>query len=335
MRVVVTYNDDAHLKKHLNEIERIGEEEVVATAREVAELTRGRLLPVRDVRAALDELRREKPDVVFNFCEGVAGRPRWEMHFALALEMLGIPFTGCDPTAVGICNDKLLTKNILQTAGIEVPATYSGAPAPSPAGRGRSTSPTIKRWIVKPRFEDAGIGIDADSVCTTEEEVRARCEHVAKTYGQPAVVEEFIDGREVNQAMFFGPKGAVLLPPGEIVFDAELQTNERLVGWKAKWAGGSREDRATVSQPLAAEDDTLQRDLADLCSRAAAVLSVGGYCRFDVRQRATGELCILDVNPNPDIGAGSGFRKALSAAGIAFGDFVTELMMAAQSRRRP
>lgn len=316
MRVVVAYNDDAHLKKHLNEIELLGEAEVIDTAREVAQLTGGTLLAVRDVRDALDTLRRDRPDVVFNLCEGVAGNPRWEMNFALALEMIGIPFTGCDPIATAICNDKKLTKQLLEVAGCPVPGEGNGP------------------WIVKPSREDAGIGIDAASVCRTKAEVAARVRHVEATYRQPALVEEFIDGRELNQAMFFDRShGAVTLPPGEIVFSDELGPAERVVGWRAKWDSGSREDRSTVSRTPGVIDDTIRSDLAAMCLRAATVLSLRGYCRFDVRQRPTGELCVIDVNPNPDIGRESGFRKALAAAGIEFADFLNELMMAALARR--
>ena len=121
MGVVVAYNDDTDLKRHLNEIERIGEERVGATAREVAAILGAEILAVSDVRAALDHIRRTRPDIVFNLCEGVAGKPRWEMHFALALEMLQVPFTGCDPIAVGICGDKALTKRLLEVNGIPVP----------------------------------------------------------------------------------------------------------------------------------------------------------------------------------------------------------------------
>jgi D-alanine-D-alanine ligase len=78
----------------------------------------------------------------------------------------------------------------------------------------------------------------------------------------------------------------------------------------------------------------VRRDLTDLCRRAASVLSIGGYSRIDVRQRPSGELCIIDVNPNPDIGKGTGFRKALQAAGIEFPDFLDQLMIAARSKRR-
>lgn len=316
MRVVVAYNDDADLKTHLNEIERIGEEEVGQTAREIAGIVGGDILPVRDVRAAIDHLRRIRPDLVVNLCEGVAGKPRWEMHFALLLEMLRLPFTGCDPIATGICGDKLLTKRLLEVNGIPTP---KGAEGGGP-------------WMVKPSREDAGIGIEAASVCTTRQDLTKRIRYVEETYRQPALVEEFIDGREFNQALFVGRDGIVALPPGEIIFHGATP-QERIVGWKAKWAEGSAEDRATRNMTPAVVTEALRRDLADLCRRAASVLSIGGYSRFDVRQRPSGELCIIEVNPNPDIGEGTGFRKALQAAGIGFPDFLDQLMIAARSKR--
>lgn len=310
MRVVVSYNDDLELKPHLNEIERIGEAESGETAREIAELLNAELYAVRDVRKALRDLK--GADLVFNLCEGVAGKPALEMHFALALEMLGIPFTGCDPIAVGLCTDKILVKRLLNARGIPTPRAFVEG----------------QRAIVKPSREDAGIGIDRASVVATREEAEARARHVEQTYGQPALIEEFIDGREFNQALYLGR----LLPPGEIVFAGSLAPEERVVGWKAKWESGSSEDRATVNRTPADTDDALREALGELSKSAADVLSIGGYCRFDVRQRKTGELCIVDVNPNPDIGRGSGFRKALDAAGIGFRQFLDELMMSALSR---
>lgn len=330
MRVVVAYNDDAALKPHLNETELRGETEVIETAREVARLLDASLLPVRDVRSALDSLRRDRPDVVFNLCEGVAGNPHWEMNFALALEMIGVAFTGADPIATAICNDKYLTKQLLANAGCLTPSGFLVTDrVPQLSGT----------WIVKPVHEDAGIGIDAAAVCNGRDEVAARCAHVIETYRQPALVEEFIDGRELNQAMYFRSGAGtslegVLLPAGEILFSDELTSRERVVGWKAKWADGSDEDRATTNRTPAVMEEAARRALASTCWKAAAVLSIGGYCRFDVRQRANGDLCIIDVNPNPDLGPDSGFRKALTAAGIEFVDFLNELMIAALSRRR-
>ncbi|HSP16843.1 MAG TPA: ATP-grasp domain-containing protein [Thermoanaerobaculia bacterium] len=286
------------------------------------------------MRKAIDELRRHKPDLVFNLCEGVQGNPRWEMHFALALEMLGIPFTGCDPVATGICGDKWMTKQLLNVAAIPTPRGFLVTePRLQPRLAPAETGAPFGTWIVKPSREDAGIGIDASSVCSTEDQITSRCAEVIETYRQPALVEEFIDGRELNQALFYGGEGIVVLPPGEIVFSQQLTPRERVVGWKAKWASGSAEDRATSNRTPAVIDDTLRRDMANMCTRAANVLSLHGYCRFDIRQRPTGELCIIDINPSPDIGQNTGFRKALDAAGIAFSDFLQQLMIAALASR--
>jgi D-alanine-D-alanine ligase len=311
VRVVVAYNDDAALKTHLNEIERIGEEEVADTAREVASLVRGKLLAVRDVRSAIAELRRDKPDVIFNLCEGVQGNPRREMHFALALEMLGIPFTGCDPVAVGICGDKWMTRRLLNASGIPAPRGF----LVKTEDRGPRTEDLPDgTWIVKPSLEDAGIGIDADAVCSSRAEIASRCAYVIETYEQPALVEEFIDGRELNQALFYDSDGIVVLPPGEIVFSPQLAARQRVVGWKAKWSAGSAEDRATRNVTPAEVEEPVRRELADLCTRAANALSIGGYCRFDLREN-------------------TGFRKALSAAGIGFADFLNQLMIGARASR--
>jgi D-alanine-D-alanine ligase len=332
LNVVVTCNDDLHRKPHLNPIERIGEAEVLDAAREVAEVTGGALLLVRDsIDDVLDALRAARPDVVFNLCEGVLGNPRWEMNFALALEMLGIPFTGCDPLAVALCTDKWRVKQLLLAAGLPTPGArvIPSREEGQESGWGCGLFTTNGPWIVKPSREDAGIGIDAAAVCETEAEVEARVRHVVATYRQPALVEEFIDGAEFNQAMYFATDGPRILPPGEIVFDESLTPTERVVGWKAKWAFGSREEKATRNRTPAVIDDTLRRDIGVLCEAAASLLSLRGYCRFDLRQSRTGQLWIVDINPNPDIGRGSGLRLALEAAGIAFPEFVNALIDAA------
>ena len=106
-----------------------------------------------------------------------------------------------------------------------------------------------------------------------------------------------------------------------------------MVGWKAKWDAGSEEDRATRNRTPALVDDATRGRIGALAMSAASLLSIGGYCRFDLRESSDGRLWILDVNPNPDIGAGSGFRLALEAAGIPFVDFLNALIMSAAARR--
>ncbi len=317
--VAVCYNDDWHYRQNLNDLEKTADESVADMARQVAEPLGAELVPVRDdIVGALRHLKQF--DVVFDLCEGVLGRPHWEMHFGLGLEMFGIANANADPVATGLCIDKLLVKRLLRAAGLPSPRMWHGE--------------VDGTWIVKPSREDAGIGIDTASVVTGAEAVEARVRYVEETYKQPALVEEFIEGREFNQAMYVTSDGPVLLPPGEIVFDESLGAKERVVGWKAKWATNSREDLATRPQVPAVIDDTLRRDIGNLALSAASVLSLSGYCRFDMRQSKDGKLWIVDINPNPDISADAGFRRALNAAGIPFPDFLNALIMAALARRR-
>jgi len=322
LRVAVAFNDDAHLKSHLNTTELLGELEVADAAREIAATLEATLIPVRDdILGALLALK--DFDVVVNLCEGVLGQPRLEKNFALALEMLDINHTSGDPIAIGICNDKALTKRLLRAGGL-----------PSPAG---FEDPDFQQLatlrfpvIVKPSREDAGVGIEAASVVQTPDEALARCRSVHATYRQPALVEEFIDGDELNQALYHGRNGLVLLPPGEVCFAPGLAPRERIVGWKAKWDAGSAEDLGTTNRTPAEISDDLRDEIGRVCTDAVLLLGITGYCRFDLRRAKTRELFIVDVNPNPDLGAGTGFRKALDAAQISLRDFLNEIIIAAQ-----
>src|SRR5574338_1220507 len=155
----------------------------------------------------------------------------------------------------------------------------------------------------------------------------ARARHVWTTYSQPALVEVFIAGGEYSLGMYHaGERGLVALPPGQILFDPALGPEQRVVGWRAKWDIGSQEDLATQSRSASDLDPALRADILSTCTRAATMLGMTGYCRFDLRHDADGRICVIDVNANPDIGPGSGFRKALDAAGIAFTEFLEQLI---------
>ena len=318
-RLAVAFNDDAALKKHLNPTELLGELEVVDTAHEIAEILSSDLIPVgEDIRRAIDRCRRF--DVIVDLCEGVLGQPRFEKNFALALEMFGIPHTSCDPVAVGLCSNKQMVKDLLLAAGIPTPMRQ-----PSHIGVIQGT------YIVKPSNEDAGIGIEPAAIVSTADELEARVRYVEQTYRQPALIEQFIDGRELNQAVICGQA----LPAGEVVFAETLPPQERIVGWKAKWDSGSAEDLATQNRTPALIDDATRAELQRICLEATALFGLDMTVRFDLRQALNGQLYIIDINPNPDLGKGTGFRRALDAASIPFAAALETLIMAASSRRAP
>lgn len=337
-RVAVVFNADTHLKPHLSDIEKIGEDESEESAGDLAEVLRQRhhcqvIAVGESVLAAVDELQRFKPDFVFNLCESVLGQTAWEANFAHLLESLGYPTSGCDPVSVSLCHDKVLLKRLFAASSLPAPAGFAFTGSESQSHIRQAIADLLersgtRRVIVKPSREDGGLGVDAASVCHSVDHTVTRSIWVTEVYRQPALIEEFVEGREFNQALFWGRQGVKALPPGEILFDDGFEADERIVGWKAKWDEGSREDLGTRSVTAESLDGKTIESIRNVSLRAAALLGLSGYCRFDLRERSSGEIVILDVNPNPDIGRDSGFRKALVAAGIEFIDFLDDLIAA-------
>ncbi len=346
MKIAITYNADTHLKPHLNEVERLGEDEVAESARDVyAALSATHeceLFPVGDcIAAALLAIRAFAPDVVFNLCEGVLGRTRWEAHFVLALDLLGIPYCGCDAVTIALTQDKGFIKQLLRQMGAPTPEGLAVGPD-SDVDRSMTEITAMLaraasgRVIVKPIREDGGIGVDVTSVVHDAAAAMDRCRSIWAQYQQRALVETFVDGKEYNLALYASRDHIVTLPPGEIVFAPGLRAEERVVGWKAKWDLGSVEDLSTESRIAQGLDPAVHADITATCRHVAAMMGMSGYCRFDLRQDPEGRIQIIDINANPDIGPGSGFRKALAAADIRFEDFLDELIGARlRARREP
>jgi D-alanine-D-alanine ligase len=343
VRVAILYNDDRHLKPQLNPIELRGEEEVGQSAADIEQTLQAghqcRRIALRDsIGDAIGRLEEFSPQVVVHLCEGALGRSEWEPNVTLLLEMLGLPHTGCDPIGAALCHDKGRVKALLRDGGVSTPPGVVIESAGDFAARRSAVETLVERFgrvIVKPVHEDGGIGIDATSVADSADGALGVARELIATLRQPALIEAFIDGAEFNQAIYWNGTAAVLLPAGEVVFDASLTPAERVVGWKAKWDAGSREDRATVSRTPAQIDDRLRQAIGQTCLRAARLLDLTSYCRFDLRQDEAGALHVIDINPNPDIGPDSGFRRALAAAGISFRDFLEQLMMTAAQARQP
>ena len=120
-----------------------------------------------------------------------------------------------------------------------------------------------------------------------------------------------------------------------MIFAETLTARERVVGWKAKWDSGSAEDLATRNRTPAIMDESVRAEVVRICLAAAQLFGLDMAVRFDLRQARSGELYLIDINPNPDLGKGTGFRRALDAAGIPFADALETLIMSACSRRSP
>ncbi len=276
------------------------------------------------LRARLAEL---EPDCAFNLCESLVGDARLESAVPVLLELLGIPFTGSPPEVLSFALRKDRVKARLEAAGI-----------PTPAGRVfvRAGDPCDLPFplIVKPVREDGSVGISRGSVVHDAAALDRAIDAVVTSLRQPCLVEQFIDGRELNVALLGHPTPRVL-PLSEIDFDGLPPDSPRIVSYEAKWSSGSIDDLGTV--PVM--HPTLPNNVAARVRRVAAeafrAVGVRDYGRVDVRLSSSGVPYVIDVNPNCDLSRHAGMARAAAAVGIAYGSFAGLLVRYALRRRRP
>ncbi|MDD5678810.1 MAG: ATP-grasp domain-containing protein [Kiritimatiellae bacterium] len=272
-------------------------------------------IPVRDrIEEIVVPIRRRRPAVIINLCEGFRGQSAYEAQVAGLLELLGVPFTGNSSHALFQCHDKFRTKAILQACKLPTPRCW--------IVEDERQLPAAVRFplIVKPNCEDASIGIYPHSVVRTRAALRKQVARVLAAYVQPALVENFVDGREISAAIVDQPEPRVL-PLSEISFQHYPDHLPRIVGYDAKWQATHPTYRGTVPMCPAPISVALAHQLESCALQAYRVLKLRGYARVDFRLDARSRPYILEVNPNPDTSREAGLARSLAAAGIAYEDF--------------
>lgn len=277
-----------------------------------------------DILGALGTVAARRPRAVINLCDDLLGRSDHEMHFAGALELLGIPYTGAPPLALGLCRDKVLTKLILQGHGIPTaPFVFVEEPdAPLDGLR----FPVI----AKPAAEDGSLGITDASVAADEAAARIAIKAVLARYGA-VLVEEFIEGRELNVPIL-GNNPPRVLPVSEIDFTGLAPGMPNICGYEAKWNEADPRYAGTVGICPANLGDRIRDRIRDWSVLAFRSLALRDYARIDWRFSPTRGLIVLEANPNPDISPTSGFLRSVRAAGMDYPEFIGLVMEEVLSR---
>jgi D-alanine-D-alanine ligase len=266
-------------------------------------------------------------DVVFNLFEGFGGVGRGEAEVTGLVELLGYPVTGSPAQCLSLVRDKARTKWLLAGAGVATPPFRligSHDPLNCDALAALLAEGPV---IVKPAHEDGSLGIDSDSVVTQLPALVRQIEHVRDRYGA-VLVERFIVGREFNAAILALPD-AELLPLAEIEFSGPSPPGWQIVTYDAKWDIGSAADRSTPPRcPALVEPATAER-IGQAALAAFQCTGCRGYARVDLRMDGQGQVYVLEVNGNPDIGPGAGLARALTVAGISYQDFAERVVRSA------
>lgn len=278
---------------------------------------------------AFSAFRESRPDLVFNMAEGLLGNSR-EAQIPAMLDMLGIPYTGSDPVTLGICLDKRRTKEILAWHGVPTPrfaSVESLAEIPS-----RLRYPLM----VKPILEGSSKGVTDKALVRNRRELARQVEWVLSTYRQPALIEEFLPGREFTVALLGNGASLEVLPIVEINLDTLPPGVNPIYSYEAKWIWDTEENPLQIFTCPARLEPLLQRRIEELCRKTFRVLGCRDWCRIDVRLDAAGLPHVIELNPLPGIlprpEQNSCFPKAARAAGLTYEQLILRVVDAACER---
>lgn len=331
MRIAVVYNLDDALAGGTPE-DAVAVQAVQACARSVADALTAHgatvaLVPLRPEPKRLLRLVAELDcDLVFNLVESIGGDPELEAAFAGTLELAGLAYTGSGPRTLALSLDKPLTRTLLAAAGVRVPRGAVLATGDEPF---ELACPVI----VKPAREDASHGIESASVVGDEAAARARAKLVIERYRQPALLEEFVEGREFNLALLGEGESAELLSFGEIDFSLFPPGVPRIVTYASKWLEGSEDWNRTPSGGAKALAEPERIELERAARGAWRALGGRDYGRVDLRLDRAGRAFAIDVNPNPDLGVDAGLALAAQRSGMNHARLVWRIAELALARR--
>ena len=331
MRILVLYNIARDLKKG-TAVDLLCEREIEIIVPLVRALLAERGYEVETLATTInlwDELkaRRKGVDLVLNMAEAFGGGNADEPLVPAMLEALRIPFTGASAHNMHLTLDKEKTKLVVKGYGIPVPE-YQLFRSDSEPLRADLAFPLI----VKPVREEASIGIHADSVVTDEADIRVKVNRVLRLYRQPALVEQFVVGREISVGVIGNGGGLHVFPPLEFLFTQANSSLAAIRSYEYKW-GGKKE------QMVRAEllEETTQQ-LLDYTTRAFVATECRDYARMDYRVTDRGDIYLLEINYNPGIGPNThGLNNTLtmmaSFEGYGFEDLIEWLVKTAARRQ--
>lgn len=279
----------------------------------------------RDLAAFMATIEREKITAIFNLCESIDDDARLIGHPAAVFELIGLPFTGSGSLALMLSTDKLLAKRQLAAAGFLTPdyLPYDGEEIghlldfPLPA-------------IIKPRLEDASIGIDQESIVFKKKELKEKIPVFYRQYG-PLLLEQFIEGREFNISLFGYPTPRIL-PVAEIDFSDFPVGLHRIVGYRAKWDETAFEYHHTKRVFPQKLTPILERNLRRVVAGAYRLFMLRDYGRIDIRMDDMGRIYVLEANANPCLSPDGGFVAAAGQCRLSFTEIVSDFIRFLQAR---
>jgi D-alanine-D-alanine ligase len=279
---------------------------------------------------SLTTLTKCNADLVFNLTESFAGDDTKEMNVAAYMDLLEMRYTGGGPHAHFLAQDKGTAKKMFQFHGIKTPFF-----ATSYRGRIEHAHDISFPLIVKPVSEDGSIGINADAVVNSVKELMERVEYIQNEFDSPALIEEYIEGREIYAAILGSYENTETLPLVELDLSRLPKGTPKIASYDVKFEKDTQAHKLTKSH-LATdlEPETVTR-LQETALAAYRAVKLRDYGRIDMRLTEKGEVYVIEANPNPWLSSKQEFAMAAKASGRTYTQLIGEIVEIAVQRYAP
>jgi D-alanine-D-alanine ligase len=278
---------------------------------------------LRPIRAEIDSY---QPDIVFNLLEEFHGEPAYDQNVASYLELIRIPYTGCNPRGLMLSRGKDLSKKLVHYHRIPTPAF-----AVFPMNRKIVRPERLKfPLIVKSLSEDASLGIAQKSLVDSDEKLKERVEFIHDKIRTAAIAEQYIDGRELYVGVL-GNERMRVFPVWELEFG---EAASRIATAKVKFDVKYQEDRGIVQGPAEKLAPELHKRIHNLTRRICRTLELDGYARIDFRLSADGIPYFIEANPNPEIARHEVFAESAAADGMKYSEMLRRIVALGLQRAR-
>lgn len=283
-------------------------------------------LPVDGRRPTLARIARHDADLFFNLVESYAGDDTMEMHFAAYLDLVGKRYTGASPAASFLAMDKSVAKKIIRFHGLYTP--YAAV-----VYRGRVEHAQDIRFpvIVKPASEDASKGIDAGAVVSSIKELMERISYVHDEFDCPALLEEYIEGREIYAAIL-GNEKREALPLVELDLSKLPDGMPHIAGYEVKFDTRTEAYRKTKSAPARDLGEETTEQIQQAALTAYQALKLRDYGRIDLRLAENGRVYVIEANPNPWLDPAAEFAMASKESGRSYKETIGAIVELAVRR---
>ncbi len=282
------------------------------------------------VQPVVTALAQSPPDLLFNLCESFGGRSALESNVAALLNLLDLRYTGSSPAGLIVAGDKTLTKKVLSFHGI-------GTPKFATVFRGTVdwAGDIAFPLIVKPPQEDASLGITGKSVVRDVKELLDTMSSLQTEYKSAVLVEQFIEGREFYVGVL-GNSSPEALPVIELDFTGFPADKPRIASWAAKWGDDGDESGAEFAGTKSVFPTDLSEEQAEAMQKVAIdsfnALRLRDYARVDLRVTDSGEIFVIEVNPNCYLEAGSEFARAAAESGLQYDQLIEKIIELSTAR---